>query len=174
MKNWTIIIPAVLVLACCLTGTLKAQNLYVGNWYNGNIGEYTTGGMTVNASLISGVYSDSSYIAISGNDLFLGSEGGNLVGEYTTSGATVNASLIPGLLYATGIAISGNDLFVANTNPGTVGEYTTSGATVNASLITGLSGPVAIAISPVPEPSAELLALLAAPMLIGRRLKNVA
>lgn len=133
-----------LALTCGLAVTLKAQNLFIGNLEYNTIGEYSTSGATVNASLISGLAAPWG-IAISGNNLFVANfEGGSrgTIGEYTTSGMTVNASLISaGLNGPSGIAISGNDLFVANegyaSTPGGVGEYTTSGATVNASLIPG-------------------------------------
>ena len=112
MKNWTIIIPqAVLVLACCLTGTLEAQNLYVADSKDNNLGEYGLDGSTVNASVVPGL----SYpvaIAISGNDMFVVNHANGTIGEYTTSGATVNASLISGLNGPVGIAVSGNNLFV--------------------------------------------------------------
>jgi hypothetical protein len=38
-----------------LAATLKAQNLFVGNYGNNTIGEYGLDGSTVNASLISGL-----------------------------------------------------------------------------------------------------------------------
>jgi hypothetical protein len=116
------------------------------------VGEYTTSGVTINASLISGLNGPVG-IAVSGSDIFVTTHPANTkhagtVGEYTTSGATVNASLISGLNAPYGIAVSGSDVFVLNaSSPGTVGEYTTSGATVNASLISGLNGPAAIAVS---------------------------
>ena len=69
------------------------------------IGEYTTSGSTVNASLITG-FDASQGIAISGNNLFVSNTGDGTVGEYTTSGATVNTSLISGLGTPYGIVIS--------------------------------------------------------------------
>ena len=59
------------------------------------MGEYTTSGATVNASLVSGLYSPYA-IAVSGSDLFVVNFFGNTVGEYTKSGAVVNASLVSG------------------------------------------------------------------------------
>ncbi|HTF36661.1 MAG TPA: hypothetical protein VK714_23500 [Myxococcota bacterium] len=105
------------------------------------IGEYTTSGETVNASLLPVGIAWS--VAVSGSALFVGSKPGvtGTIGEYTTSGETVNASLITGLpSQPWSIAVSGGNLFVASTSgvTGTIGEYTTSGETVNASLITGL------------------------------------
>jgi hypothetical protein len=138
-----------LVLACGLTATLKAQDIYVANAGSGTIGEYTLSGATVNASLISGLDAPSG-IAIWGNDIFVSSLKSGIVGEYTLSGATVNASLITGLVWNYGVAVSGNDLFICNQDVygGVVSEYTTSGATVNPSLISGIGlGPYGIAIS---------------------------
>ncbi|HEX4084685.1 MAG TPA: hypothetical protein VHY22_07240, partial [Chthoniobacteraceae bacterium] len=82
----------------------------------GGIGEYTTSGQTVNASLVTDVNSPFS-IAISGSDIFVlnWDNGITSVGEYTTSGQTVNASLITGLGDVQGIAISGTNLYVGQT-----------------------------------------------------------
>jgi DNA-binding beta-propeller fold protein YncE len=117
------------------------------------VGEYTTSGATINASLIMGLSSPRG-VAVSGSDLFVTNSFTGTIGEYTTSGSTVNASLITGLHGPVGIAVSGSNLFVANDSGGTIDEYTTSGGTVNASLITGLSGPIGLAL--VPEPSTAL------------------
>ena len=131
-------------------------DIFVTNNGGNTVGDYTTSGATVNASLITGLNGPTG-IALSGSNLFVVNFNGNTVGEYTTSGATVNASLISGLNVPEGIAVSGSNLFVANTGTSTVGEYTTSGTTVNASLITGLISPIGIAVTPtsvsVPEPS---------------------
>ncbi|HUA65397.1 MAG TPA: hypothetical protein VME24_06090 [Alphaproteobacteria bacterium] len=115
------------------------NDLFVANNVGNTVGEYTTAGATVNASLISGLNLPTG-IAISGNGLlFVANSGdGGTIGEYTLSGAAVNTNLISGLDYPYGIAISGTNLFVANYYGGTVGEYTTSGAKINASLIGGL------------------------------------
>ncbi len=110
---------------------------------SGMISEYTTAGVLMNPSLVSGLPYPVA-IAASGSDLFVATSNGT-IGEYTTADATVNASLISGLSDPSGIAISGSDLFVTeNIFGGTaiIGEYTTSGATVNASLVSGLSSPL--------------------------------
>jgi hypothetical protein len=128
-------------------------HIFVSNLGPGTIGEYTTSGATVNASLISGL-NTSNDITVSGSDIFV-TNGTGTIGEYTTSGTTVNASLISGLNGPFGIAVSGSDIFVANFYNSTIGEYTTSGTTVNAALISGLYNPSGIAVttSAVPEPS---------------------
>jgi len=120
--------------------------IFVTSFTDGTIGEYTTSGATVNASLITGL-SEPYGIAVSGSNLFVTNRGSGTIGEYTTSGATVNASLITGLHDPVGIAVSGSTLFVVNDDNGTIGEYTTSGATVNASLVSGLNAPYGIAVS---------------------------
>ena len=124
---------------------VSSSDLFVANQATGVIGEYTTSGQAVNASLLTGLAGPSG-IAISGSNLFetnfVGSSSGNSIGEYTTSGAVVNASLVKNLSEPNAIVVSGSDLFVENYNAGTVGEYTTSGATVNSSLITGLGNEV--------------------------------
>ena len=86
-------------LVCMVAGVLglltnsaaRADTIFVGNYSTGTIGEYTTSGATVNASLISGL-SVPEGIAVSGSDLFVTTS--NTVSEYTISGATVNAALI--------------------------------------------------------------------------------
>jgi hypothetical protein len=106
------------------------------------IGDYTTSGVTVNASLIQSSITQnncSGGLAYDGNGhLFASNPGG--IGEYTTSGATVNASLISSLDYVSSVVVDGAHLFVMYyagflTGGTTIGEYTTSGTPVNASLI---------------------------------------
>ena len=107
------LVAGLLALLCSFTATLKANDLYVSGFWGYTVGAYTTGGATVNASLISGLANPWG-IAISGNDLFVVNNGNGTVGEYTIAGATINASLITGLSNPRSIAISGNNLFVAN------------------------------------------------------------
>jgi len=84
---------------------VSGSDLFVTNFYDVTVGEYTTSGATVNASLVSGL----SYpyaIAVSGPDLFVTSATLGTIGEYTTSGVTVNASLVSGLDRPSGIAVA--------------------------------------------------------------------
>ncbi len=103
--------------AAVLPGTASGQ-IFVAS--GNTIGEYTTSGATINASLIPGL-SFPMAIAISGSDLFVARSGyeGNTttIGEYTTSGATVNATLVPGSTFPSGMVGSGSDLFVLNQPP---------------------------------------------------------
>jgi hypothetical protein len=135
----------VLLVGAALMPVTARGQIFVSNFLPGNgaIGEYTTLGATVHASLTSDV-NDPLDLALSGSDLFVDNHGNDTIGEYTTSGATVNASLIPGVS-GPGIVVAGSDLFVLNGN--TIGEYTLSGATVNASLISGLHTPNELAVS---------------------------
>jgi len=89
---------------------ISGSDLFVSNAgnglpSNGTIGEYTTSGLTVNSSLISG-FTYPWGIAISGNDTFVSVFIAGTVSEYTTAGGTVNASLISGLNEPYGIAVS--------------------------------------------------------------------
>jgi uncharacterized delta-60 repeat protein len=122
---------------------VAGQDMFVSDSTTGVIGEYTTGGATVNADLITDANQPHA-LAIAGSDLFVVDAATGSVGEYTLSGQAVNADLITASSTPTGLAISGSDLFLADD---VVGEYTTSGATINASLITGLSSPTALSIS---------------------------
>lgn len=97
MKTAKKIYGITFVLVCGLATTLKAQNLYVDNDGNGAIAEYGPAGLTINASLISGLNNNPFGIAISGNDLFVANGVTSTIGEYTTAGATINADLISGL-----------------------------------------------------------------------------
>ena len=132
--------------AALASATAHGQLIFVANSNNNTVGEYTTSGAVVNASLVSGL-SDPYGIAVSGSDLFVTNQNTGTIGEYTTSGAVVNASLVSGLSDPFGVAVSGSDLFVTNYYNNTIGEYTTSGAVVNASLVSGLHSPFGIAVS---------------------------
>jgi hypothetical protein len=127
-----------------------ASNLYVTTFGpsgagDGAVGEYTSAGSVVNASLITGLTGPIG-IAIDGDDLFVSSYALGTISEYTTSGTLINASLISGLNGPYYMAISGGNLYVTESGNGTVGEFTTSGATINPSLISGLQYPTGIAV----------------------------
>jgi hypothetical protein len=119
--------------------------IFLTNYANDSVGEYTLSGAPINTALISGLYVPQD-IAASGTNLFI-TTGEGVVAEYTTSGALVNPSLVSGLASPYGLAVSGSDLFVADPINGTIGEYTTSGTPINPSLITGLTYPWGVAVS---------------------------
>ena len=84
-----------LMAVALLSTTVCGDYIFVAN-YGGpsKIGEYTTSGDTVNASLVSGS-SYSTGMAASGSDLFvITNYATGTIGEYTTAGAVVNASLL--------------------------------------------------------------------------------
>ena len=123
------------------------RDIYVANYGTGTIGEYTTSGAVVNASLVSGL-NDPNGIAVSGSNLFVANYGNGTIGEYTTSGAVVNASLVSGLSGPNGIAVSGSNLFVTNhRQPARLANTPRRGQRVNASLVSGLNDPDGIAVS---------------------------
>jgi hypothetical protein len=111
-----------LVNASLITGlnfpdgiTVSGANLFVSNAGTsnnssivpgtGSIGEYTTSGATINASLITGLNSPDG-IAVSGGNLSVVSYFDGTIGEYDAiTGAAVNAPLISGLNFPSGIAI---------------------------------------------------------------------
>ncbi len=115
----------------------RGDQIYESN-SNGTVGEYSTSGATISASLDT-VVGNLQGIAISGSDVFVSNNTTGTISEYSTSGTLINASLITGLHGPDGMVVSGSDLFVANFNSGVIGEYTTSGAVVNAFLISGLT-----------------------------------
>ena len=152
---------AVLAASCAAPGTAVAGEIFVDNYSDSLVGEYTTSGATINASLFAAP-GGATGMTVSGADIFMcgsGGHGTSVVAEYTTSGATVNASLISIETISEGapgpigqVALSGGDIFITERNGdypygGTVAEYTTSGALVNSALIGPLSDIGAVAVS---------------------------
>ena len=136
---------AAFVLATWVLPATARGQIFVGDIAFGRVGEYTTSGATVNASLITGYSSGG--VAVSGANLYVVS--GDTIAEYNAiTGAPVAVPLVSGLSTPIGIALSGGDLFVANHGNNTIGEFNaTTGATVNAALVSGLDSPVGIAVS---------------------------
>ena len=83
---------------------VSGSDIFVANLGASSLGEYTTSGTTVNASLIS--MATPWGIAVSGSDLFVVDRNDGTIGEYTTAWATVNASLVSGLNTPHGIAVA--------------------------------------------------------------------
>src|SRR5437899_1672158 len=95
---------------CVIPATSRGQ-IFVANFGNNTIGEYTTSGATVNSAFIStnGPYG----IAFSGGNVFVTNFFNGTVGEYNaTTGATINSTFISGLSQPRGIALFGGNLFV--------------------------------------------------------------
>ena len=118
---------------------VAGSDLFVSS-ESGTVGEYTTSGQTVNASLITGLDNPVA-IAISGSDLFIVNAGNGTVGEYTTSGSEVNASLITGLVEPKGIAVSGSASSSRAMPTAQSLNTTLLVLRETAPLITGLNGP---------------------------------
>ena len=79
-------------------------HLYVSNLYS--VGEYTTSGATVNASLIPSGHNSGRGLALDGNgNLLWANNYSNVIAEYTTSGQLENASFITGLASPMAIVI---------------------------------------------------------------------
>ena len=131
LRTISIVALVLSVGAALSSATARGQEIYVTNSSgNGTIGEYTTSGAVVNASLVSGL-NDPTGIAVSGSDLFVANHGDRH--DWRIHHVGSNRERLAGLgveLIRSGIAVSGSDLFVANYGTGTIGEYTTSGATV--------------------------------------------
>jgi hypothetical protein len=111
------------------------------------IREYSSDGVTINSSVISGIQDVCYGITEYDGKIFIANGPTGTISEYTTSGALINASLISGLNYPVGMVVSGGNLYVANAGSGVIGEYSLSGSAINASLITGLNGPWDLATS---------------------------
>jgi hypothetical protein len=91
---------------------VSGSDLFIADDSGNRLGEYTTSGTTVNASLIVGSgLNGASRIAISGSDIFVanyagGKAGSGTISEYTTSGATVNPALVTGLDAPAGLVVA--------------------------------------------------------------------
>ena len=100
---------------------VSGSDLFVVNYNNATVGEYTTSGNTVAATLLSG-FTNPIGIAVSGSDLFVSDGGTRTIGEYTTSGGTVDAALITGLNDDPyDLASFGSALYLANSGLSTAG-----------------------------------------------------
>ena len=70
------------------------------------IGEYTTSGVTLNASLISSGLDQPYGIALDENGhIFAANQRSGAISEYTTTGVTINATLITGLDEPLGLVV---------------------------------------------------------------------
>ena len=123
-----------LAFACVSDGLARGQ-IFVSDWSNGQVGEWTTSGSSVNASLITGL-SQPDGIAESDGYLYVANQQANTVGKYTMSGQAVDASFITGLSAPTQLVASGTTLYVMNTSNSTIGKYTTAGQTLDSAFIT--------------------------------------
>jgi len=140
LRNISIVALVLSVGAALSPATARGQNIFVVNNGAGTIGEYTSSGAVVNASLVSGLNGPWG-IAVSGTNLFVTNNRNNTIGEYTTSGTVVNASLISGLNAPWGIAVVSVPSTVALTavsNATIIAGGTGSlGATVSNSAVSG-------------------------------------
>ncbi len=128
-----------------LSATVRGQDIFVTTASN-TIGEYTTSGGTVNASLVPGM-SRATGVVVSGSDLFI-TNSPTTIGEYTMSGAVVNASLLSsGFYYGDWFALAGPDFLVSSWSYNWISEYTASGTPVSVPLVSGLRGPGGIVVS---------------------------
>ncbi len=132
----------ILITIVLVTLTIPVSGqIYVASSAGGYVGEYTTSGATVNASLISGLGYPWGMTWDGNANLYVAQEGSRTVGKYNLSGGIVNSSLISVPGDPMGVALDGaGHVFVYDGLLNTVGEYTTSGATINSSLITGIPG----------------------------------
>src|ERR1039458_1488708 len=100
-----------------LQAAMVNGQLFVEDWQNHIIKEYTTSGALINAALIWLPFDGGPVgLTLDGNGHLFVADGKNgVVGEYTISGSPVNPSLVSGLIWPEGIALDGNGhFFVAN------------------------------------------------------------
>lgn len=146
---------------------VSGTNIFVTNAATNTIGEYTTSGGTVNASLAS-TSNDPIQIVAQGLNLYVDeyTDGSGALSVYTlgSSPGTISSS---STLYSSlgvsdnvdGLGLVGNNLLVVKQNDatiggGTVASYAKDGSASNGSLITGLTDPQGMAIEQsTPEPS---------------------
>jgi hypothetical protein len=133
------------VASLLTVGAAHAQDLLTLS-ADGSVGEYTTSGGLVNASLITGL-SNAQAFDLSGNSLIVSNQGANTIQTYalTGSGATLTATETgsfagPGNEY--GVTTIGGNIYVASYGAGSVTEYSPTGTVLGT--LTGLGGPVGL------------------------------
>ena len=116
LRKISILALVLSVGAALSSATVRGQNIYVTNASNGTIGEYTTSGGTVNASLVSGL-SRPAGIAVSGSDLFVTNQWQRHDWRIHHVGSGRERLPALGVERPIGIAVSGSNLFVASYGP---------------------------------------------------------
>jgi YVTN family beta-propeller protein len=127
----------------------QTAQIYVVNQGSLSVGEYSAPtGAAINASLVSGLGSHPTVLALSGGMLFVADSVSNTIAIYdAVTGAAINTSFVTGLNSPNGIALAGSYLFARSTST-SLGQYNvTTGAAVSTSFVTGLSNPMGIAVS---------------------------
>jgi len=163
-------LAAVLLMSLSVAAGLPAhaQQVYVSDYENNTVGEYTlnsagTAVSSSNPSLVTSGLSNPEGLVVSGSNLYVGNDADDgadkgFVAQFTLNSAgtavsSSNPSFLSGLNGPGGLAISGSNLYVSNTDGNTVAVYTlNSTGTVatpsNLSLITtGLNGPEGLVVS---------------------------
>jgi len=140
---------------------VSGSTLYVANYGAGTVGEYTTSGALINASLVSGLYHPWG-LALSGSTLYVADNGTGTVSAYTVSGASATAdgsfTAITGQPQVMGVAVSGSNLYISNyassvSNTAYTGSISVYNAATGAALnggvpvVTGLDGPASLTAS---------------------------
>lgn len=143
----------VLFLGTILATPAHGQ-IYVSDYVNGTVGEYSLDGTTVNASLITGLTQPAG-LALFGNHLYVIVHGDDTNGTVAVYDATTGAVLKPLLITAPQfpevLAISRGNLYLVSPGAsgegsGLVGVYDAkTGAVIDAPLLAGLVYPVGIA-----------------------------
>jgi hypothetical protein len=131
---------------------ISGGNLYVTNFSDASVGEYSASTGSGTASFATADMNEPLGVGVSGTNLYVGNFGvspGSDINKYNAvTGAVIMNQFITGLSGPAEIAISGNDLYVTNAEGGSVGEYNlTTGDAVPGFSLTGLSSNFAIAIS---------------------------
>lgn len=116
-------------------------NLYVANYYGGNVAEFDSSGNLINGSFASGLVGPEGLAFDSSGNLFVSSlYNGGTVSEFNSNGQLVHsfASGSSGLnRFPAGLAFNGTgNLYVVNQEPGSVAEFNSSGVLINNSFVT--------------------------------------
>jgi sugar lactone lactonase YvrE len=123
-----------------MSSSAPAQNLFVDDYYSGNIYEFTPGG--VRSTFASGLNNPFHLAFDSAGNLFVADQGSGNIYKFKPGG--VRSTFASGLSYPAGLAYdSTGDLFEADGGSGNIYEFTPGG--VRSTFASGLNNPVGLA-----------------------------
>jgi hypothetical protein len=125
-----------------------AADMLVCNEQGTTISQYSSTGVELNPSFITGLHGPTNIAFDSSGDIFVVNAFNATIGEYTSTGKVINFDLINTPFHGWGICMDGNGhLFVCGDNTGSasgdIAEYPISGQPINTTLVsTGLAFPL--------------------------------
>jgi hypothetical protein len=117
---------------------IAGQRLFVSDFLNDRVSEYSLDGTMINESFIE--IRKPTGIAVSGSEIYVANFDEGIIGKYSLDGSPIDPFLIEGLKNPSSLAVSGTNLYLWDGRTYSVAKYTTSGATINKKLIYLASG----------------------------------